>query len=613
MYFSATSAKFSFVSISFPGVTDLVGAITSRQLDLDLYFKIEGNGFVSIPVKSLQGQVYLEDVYIGNIKSTEPLQIPASGTTTAHVLVHLDFSAISAADIQDVVTSVTSHNYEVKFGFNGYVEPVIMFFPITIPLQHDMFMLTLSDAPQVSAISWDSPSVNVGEPVGFHVTVRNVFRGSSVDGVLDLAVREDIASSSDVDAKIYHFTVQLSPGESRTYSDTFTPYKKRSTRGFFLKTQWGTKTLAEQESAYPPRLQVLEGTLTLANVYWKVNGVTTTTCNIGDQVEAHVVVSAIGGPVEDSIKSKIRKDISTGLDTDLKAVDFNVSLATGQSAEYAVTFTPDKPSGGSLRGYFVEIEGDLSWTMPSNYPPRLHVVGGSLGLVNVYWTVSGAPVSSCIVGDTVIGHVNVIANGGPVEGAVTVKIRKDIAAGLDTDFKVLTFDVSLATSQTAEYVVAFAPDTPTGGSLRGYFVEIEGSLSWTMPSSYPPRLTVTQTEGTPSITNFWWTINDQIVTVAQQGQTVVAHVLIKAEGGALDGDVTVHVRKDLALSPDEDYVVQSFSLSLSKDETVEFTITFTASDKSGLTFRGYFIQVDLQPWDNTWTMGSSYPPRLKVN
>jgi hypothetical protein len=250
--------------------------------------------------------------------------------------------------------------------------------------------------------------------------------------------------------------------------------------------------------------------------------------------------------------------------------------------------------------------------MPSDYPPRLHVAGGSLGLVNVYWTVGGTPVSSCTVGDEVVGHVAVIADGGPVEGTVTVSIRKDIALGLDTDFKVLAFNVSLTTSQSAEYLVTLVPDSPSGGSLRGYFVEIEGSLSWTMPSSYPPRLTVTQTEGNPSITNVWWTINNQIVTVAQQSQTVTAHVVIKAEGGTVNGNVTVHVRKDLALSPDQDFVVQSFSLSLLKDATVEFSVTFTAQDKSGLTFRGYFVQVDLQPWNNTWTMGSSYPPRLNV-
>ena len=612
IYSSATSAKFTISNVGLHDISDPIGALLSRQIDIDLYINVEGHGFLSVPVKSFQGQVYLEDTYVGNIKSTEPFSIPPSGTTTVHLTFHLDLTTVSLTDVQNIADTVSSHNGEVKIGFDGYAEPIIVVFPITVPIKHDIFALTYSDAPQVTSMYWDNTSADVTTPTGFHVTLKNVFRGSPVNGIFNLVVREDIALGFDVDARLYQFSVQLPSGESRTFADTFVPYKNRSTRGFFLKAEWGTKTLTEQESAYPPRLNVIEGALNLADVYWKVNGVATTACIVGDQVEAHIIVSASGAPIEDTITIKIRKDIVSSLDTDFKVTEFNVLMDTGQSSEYVVTFEPNEPSSGNLRGYFVEIEGYLSWTMPSDYPPRLHVAGGSLGLVNVYWTRNGTTVSSCTVGDEIVGHVTVIANGGPVEGTVTVRIRKDIAGGLDTDFKILAFNVSLTTSQSAEYLVTFVPDSPTGGSLRGYFIEIEGSLSWTMPSSYPPRLTVTQTEGNPSITNVWWTINSQIVTVAQQGQTVTAHVLIKAEGGTLNGNATVHVRKDLALLPDQDYVVQSFFLSLSKDDTVEFTVTFTASDKSGLTFRGYFVQVDLQPWNSIWTMASSYPPRLGV-
>jgi len=81
----------------------------------------------------------------------------------------------------------------------------------------------------------------------------------------------------------------------------------------------------------------------------------------------------------------------------------------------------------------------------------------------------------------------------------------------------------------------------------------------------------------------------------------------------VEGIVTIHIRKDMRLLPDEDYKVQSFHISLSKDQVIELTVTFIASEKSGLTFRGYFIQIDFDSWDTTWTMENSYPPRLKVN
>jgi len=63
----------------------------------------------------------------------------------------------------------------------------------------------------------------------------------------------------------------------------------------------------------------------------------------------------------------------------------------------------------------------------------------------------------------------------------------------------------------------------------------------------------------------------------------------------------------------EDYVVQSYQLNLSKDQIIELTVTFSAEQKSEAAFKGYFIQVDLDSWGTKWTMTGSYPPRLKVD
>jgi len=312
-------------------------------------------------------------------------------------------------------------------------------------------------------------------------------------------VREDVSWGPDVDAKVYQFPVQLSPSESKTFSNSFITYKKASTRGFFLKALWGTKVLAEQENKYPPRLSVVEGTLSLVNAYWTVGGRPVTTCEVGDDVAAHIIVKANNAAVDGTIKVKIRKDLSLLPDRDVKIETFVVSLDKDESKEYTIKFTPDEVSGGSLCGYFIEIEGDLSWTMPSTYPPRLRV------------------------------------NEAP------------------------------------------------------------------------------QARGIPSLQSVRWTVNDKVVTEAQQGQTVKAHVQIKAIGGAVKGTVTIRIRKDLALLPDEDYVVQSFQLDLSEGQVAELIVTFSAAQKSGLTFRGYFIQVDFNSWGTKWTIESSYPPRLRVN
>jgi len=60
-------------------------------------------------------------------------------------------------------------------------------------------------------------------------------------------------------------------------------------------------------------------------------------------------------------------------DVDVKAVKFEVFLRRDEVKEFTVTFTPNEPSSISLRGYFIKVEGDLSWTMPNTYPPRLRV------------------------------------------------------------------------------------------------------------------------------------------------------------------------------------------------------------------------------------------------
>lgn len=91
-----------------------------------------------------------------------------------------------------------------------------------------------------------------------------------------------------------------------------------------------------------------------------------------------------------------------------------------------------------------------------------------------------------------------------------------------------------------------------------------------------------------------------------------AHILVKAVGGSLKGTLTIRIRKDLALLPDEDYKVESFNIDISEGQAMELTVTFLAAEKSSLSFRGYFIQVDFNSWGTSWTMESSYPPRLKV-
>jgi hypothetical protein len=111
-------------------------------------------------------------------------------------------------------------------------------------------------------------------------------------------------------------------------------------------------------------------------VFWNVNDRNVTSCYLGEDVEAHIVIKGIE-EYSGSIVVKIRKDATFWFDSDYTVKTFPVDLPGGQTAELVTTFAPDEGSGGQLRGYFVEVDfltTHSDWIMESSYPPRLKVI-----------------------------------------------------------------------------------------------------------------------------------------------------------------------------------------------------------------------------------------------
>ena len=518
VYYSINSAELSIANPTLDiGITDLLSLdslldiLVSRQIEGEFDLIIEGHGLVSTTIKSLQAKIYLEDIDIGEIQTDQVYTIPASGTTTAHMDFLIDASDLSFNDLTSVATSIAAHNGEVEMSIIGYYEPILLVFPITLEFSSTSYTYTYSDSPSATQLTWTNTECEVGETVDFQVSVENVFRGADVNGYLDLYVREDVQYGSDIVADSFRYPVSLSPGQSESFSGDFTSYKDSETRGFFLKAGWGSSTIAEQSSSYPPRLSVIEGQLNVENVYWKVDGATTITCTIGDDVQAHIILEASQSSVQGSIRVKIRRDIALFPDEDYLVRDYSVSLDRGASRDIVVTFSPDEASGISFRGYFVEIEGETSWTMESTYPPRLSVQASSGG-------------------------------------------------------------------------------------------------------AEPPEEEPEEPEiGYPVVQNTWWIHDGIVITQCSQGDVITARVRIQSISGSSTGIVTVRVREDKAFLQDSDHVVQSFSVDLENNQLGDMEVSFIASEKSGFTFRGYFIEVDFDSWGNSWTMESEYPPRLTVN
>ncbi len=492
-YISATSIEISVQSFNFKNA-DIISAILSRKVNLDVYLRVRGRGPLTVNVKAFSARIYIEDIYAGIVRDSEGFSVPAGGSETVHLDLILDLSTLNLDDINRLISVLEAG--EVEISLKGWIDVILLFTTVTVPFSYTRYMLIGSGQPEVYSATWDRAVASVGESVNFNVIINNKYRGTILSGKLTVAIMEDVKLGFDREAARYDFQVQLNPGESRQFSHSFKVYAYKNTRGFYIKVYWEGKEIYNMPNSYPPRLEVKgAGSIEVIDAYWIINGIKKYTCTLGNQVEAHVTIRATGGSVNGIITLKIRKDIALAPDKDFVSKDFPISLKEGETKELILTFTPDETSSNKMRGYFIELEGLASWTMSNSYPPRLKVeseaVAGQLSLINVYWTVNGIRVTECKVNDKVTAHVVVKAEGGYVKGTLTVKIRKDIPWVPDQDYKVIDVLIDLSEGQTLDINIVFYPDTPTSATLRGYFIQLEGLITWTMQSDYPPRLKVT--------------------------------------------------------------------------------------------------------------------------
>jgi LEA14-like dessication related protein len=225
--------------------------------------------------------------------------------------------------------------------------------------------------------------------------------------------------------------------------------------------------------------------------------------------------------------------------------------------------------------------------------------------------------ASCEAGETVEFEVVVVNvfRSHPLEGLLEVSVREDVAFAPDREARRYAYRLALAPGERGTVTGAF--ETYSGVGTKGFFLRVswDGTVLGEQPPQYPPRLRVTAApppQGTLVVESAWWTVSGRVVTTARVGQTVTAHVRVRAVGGRVEELVRVRVRKDLALRPDEDYAVSTFTVKLESGQSAELTVVFVASEKSGLLFRGYFIEVDFLYSRRKWTMDDAYPPRLKV-
>jgi len=340
---------------------------------------------------------------------------------------------------------------------------------------------------------------------------------------------------------------------------------------------------------------------------------------VGDSVKAYAVLKS-DQLLTGTAMIVIKKDLALLPDAEVLRQTFPVSFPGERKLE--LSFMPAEASSISFRGYFIEVwyEGDKIYSMPDSYPPRLKVLGaqaaqGTITVLESYWVVAGQKVTVSELGSNVEAHVTLKAQNGPIAGELILKVKKDISYAPDTDYRQFSIDINLNSEESRDFFFTWSPDEASAGSLRGYFIEIwfNGQKIKTMDSSYPPRLKVTiRSQGSPQVIDYYWIVGGQKVTSCALGSRVEGHVIIKAVNGPLEGYLSMKIRKDIALLPDQDFVVDAISISVRSGETTDVYAIFYPSEASGLSLRGYFIEVDFTSWETKWTMNDSYPPRLKV-
>lgn len=319
-------------------------------------------------------------------------------------------------------------------------------------------------------------------------------------------------------------------------------------------------------------------------------------------------------PYAGTITVEVKEDLSLAIDRVAASYSTDVVLQSGEAHSFNLPFTAEKSSGS--RGYFISIgySGNV-WDMENEYPPRLTVNDPVLSVSSVSWTVVGSPVTSAYTGDTVVTNVTLSVSNADYNGPITIFIRKDLSLALDQDYASVNYSVNIPNGHPMLLSLTWSPADASDSSLRGYFVEVyAGSTKiYAMDNAYPPRLTVSSPpEGAPQIMDAYWKAGWTRVTEVSLGTSVQAHIVIKAVGGAIAGNITFRVIGDIPFWPDSQVLYETAYIDLEANEQIDLYITFTASTRTSISFNGYHMDANFVSWGTTWTMTNSYPPRLSV-
>jgi len=258
------------------------------------------------------------------------------------------------------------------------------------------------------------------------------------------------------------------------------------------------------------------------------------------------------------------------------------------------------------------------------------------------------------VGTNVKVYVTVRAYGGDVSGWLRVEVRKDIQYWFDEHYIDLYQFISLKDGEEKTiYVGTFKTVDITGvNNFREYFVKVyfggnciydptdPNTREWVKtytsqtPPTPPPTTPIPPITTPPQQGNIVYQYTEFTSSSGEVGRQiwvpvgddVHVYVVVKAEGGYVNGQLHVEVRKDIQYWFDEKYVDLYKQISLNGGEVKKIYMgSFKAVDVTGENlFREYFVKVyfngvciydptnpDTREWVKTYKDGEdNLPPVL---
>jgi hypothetical protein len=153
VYYSATSIELTMTNPTLQiGMINLPASIAATlaagHLRGSFDMVMQGHSLVPTTVKSFEAKIYVEDIYVGEIRSEKWYIIPASGSMRVPMNFDLNITDVPTSDLSSIIESIIADNGDVKMSWAGYFEPVVIVFPIEMKYSSTSYYYYSYQTPQ---------------------------------------------------------------------------------------------------------------------------------------------------------------------------------------------------------------------------------------------------------------------------------------------------------------------------------------------------------------------------------------------------------------------------------------------------------------------------------